>query len=82
MKKFINDIKKFWNYSSYNVKAELKALGFTELYEGKSWNIEKGKGYFVISPQDNFEELFSRKADKKRKLYNGMLKCDVYMFFK
>ncbi len=30
-----------------NVKAELKALGFTELYEGKSWNIEKGKGYFV-----------------------------------
>ena len=43
---------------------------------------EKGKGYFVISPQDNFEELFARKADKKRKLYNGMLKCDVYMFFK
>ena len=30
-----------------NVKAELKALGFTELYEGKSWNIEKGKDYFV-----------------------------------
>ncbi len=43
---------------------------------------EKGKGYFVISPQDNFEELFCRTADKKRKLYNGMLKCDVYMFFK
>lgn len=30
-----------------NVKAELKALGFAELYEGKAWNIEKGKGYFV-----------------------------------
>ena len=25
MKKFINDVKKFWNYSSYNVKAELKS---------------------------------------------------------
>ena len=30
-----------------NVKAELKAMGFAELYEGKAWNIEKGKGYFV-----------------------------------
>lgn len=30
-----------------NVKAELNALGFAELYEGKAWNIEKGKGYFV-----------------------------------
>ena len=30
-----------------NVKAELKALGYAELCEGKSWNIECGKGYFV-----------------------------------
>lgn len=30
-----------------NVKAELKALEFTELYEGLKWNIEKGKSYFV-----------------------------------
>lgn len=30
-----------------NVKNELKALGFTELCEGESWNVEKGKGYFV-----------------------------------
>ena len=55
-----------------------------ELYKvlGSVLPNEKGKGYFVISPQDNFEELFARKADKKRKLYNGMLKCDLYMFFK
>lgn len=30
-----------------NVKAELLNLGFAELYEGTSWNIERGKGYFV-----------------------------------
>ncbi len=30
-----------------NVKAELKALGFTELCEGSKWNIEFGKNYFV-----------------------------------
>ena len=55
-----------------------------EIYKimGKVLPQEKGKGYFVISPQDNFEELFNRQADKKRKLYNGMLKCNLYMFFK
>lgn len=30
-----------------NIKAELSALGFTKLIEGMSWNIERGKGYFV-----------------------------------
>ena len=30
-----------------NIKAELKEKGFAELCEGKCWNIEKGKGYFV-----------------------------------
>ena len=30
-----------------NVKSELKQKGFYELCEGKTWDIEKGKGYFV-----------------------------------
>ncbi|MBQ8572712.1 MAG: M18 family aminopeptidase [Ruminococcus sp.] len=30
-----------------NIKEELKGEGFTELYEGKPWNIEIGKSYFV-----------------------------------
>lgn len=30
-----------------NVRAVLKAQGFTELCEGHKWNIGKGKGYFV-----------------------------------
>ena len=25
-------------------------------------------------------ELFGRTADKKRKLYNGMLKCDLFQY--
>ena len=37
-----------------NVKAELKALGFVELCEGKSWNIECGKGYFVSRNNSSF----------------------------
>lgn len=38
--------------------------------------------YYVISPCENFEKLFDRPADKRRKLYNGMLKCDMYCYFK
>ncbi len=37
---------------------------------------------YVISPHEEFEKFFGRKADKKRKLYNGMIKCDLYMYFK
>ena len=37
---------------------------------------------FIISPHEEFERFFGRKADKKRKLYNGMIKCDLYMYFK
>ena len=35
---------------------------------------------FVITSEPEFEHYFGRRADKKRKLYNGMIKCDYYMF--
>jgi putative N6-adenine-specific DNA methylase len=38
--------------------------------------------YYIISPHDDFENLFGRPADKRRKLYNGMLKCQLYMYYK
>lgn len=37
---------------------------------------------YVISPHEDFERFFGKKADKKRKLYNGMIKCNLYMYFK
>lgn len=37
--------------------------------------------YFVISPDEGFERLFGRRADKRRKLYNGMLKCTLYAYY-
>ena len=38
--------------------------------------------YYVITSDEQFENLFKRKADKRRKLYNGNLKCQLYMYFK
>jgi len=36
----------------------------------------------VLSSHTEFERCFGRGADRKRKLYNGMLKCDVFMYGK
>ncbi|MBQ3870644.1 MAG: class I SAM-dependent RNA methyltransferase [Clostridia bacterium] len=41
-----------------------------------SWQI------YIISSCDDFERYYKRKADKVRKLYNGMIKCNYYQFFK
>ena len=37
---------------------------------------------YVITPDEEFEDIFGAKADKNRKLYNGMLMCRLYMYFK
>ena len=37
---------------------------------------------YIISSDEGFESYFGKKADKKRKLYNGMIKCNLYMYFK
>ncbi|MBR5524948.1 MAG: class I SAM-dependent RNA methyltransferase [Clostridia bacterium] len=55
-----------------------------ELYKvmGKVFVPKPGWSYAIISPHEQFETLFGRPADKRRKLYNGMLKCQLYMYYK
>lgn len=38
--------------------------------------------YTIISPDETFEDCYGRKADRRRKLYNGMIKCQIYMYYK
>lgn len=54
-----------------------------ELYKlmGKILVPKKDVSYYIISPHEHFEEIFNRKATKKRKLYNGMIKCYLYQYF-
>lgn len=49
---------------------------------GQRFAANKESPCFVISPHEEFEKIFGKKADKRRKLYNGMLKCQFYMYFK
>lgn len=37
---------------------------------------------YVITSHEGFERLYGRRADKVRKLYNGMIPCYFYQFFK
>jgi putative N6-adenine-specific DNA methylase len=36
---------------------------------------------YVICGDEDFERRFGRKADKRRKLYNGMISCQLYCYF-
>lgn len=55
-----------------------------ELYTvmGRRFKEGSGRKYYIISPHDEFERYFGRTADKRRKLYNGMIKCQLFMYFK
>ena len=37
---------------------------------------------YVLTSAENFETLYGRRADKVRKLYNGMIPCRFYQFFR
>jgi putative N6-adenine-specific DNA methylase len=37
--------------------------------------------YYIITSHENFEKLFGKKATKRRKLYNGMIKTTYYQYF-
>lgn len=53
-----------------------------ELYRamGERFPAREGLTCTVICPDDDFERCFGRRADKRRKLYNGMISCQVYMY--
>ena len=54
-----------------------------ELYRafGKAYDkFPEGWNLYLLSSHTEFERTFGKQADKKRKLYNGMLKCDLFMY--
>jgi len=58
-------------------KQEAEALyaGF-----GTAWRFTEHWKLYLLSSHTEFERTFGRQADKKRKLYNGMIKCDLFMY--
>ena len=52
------------------------------LYQALGRHLKYADGWkkYIITSEPEFEHYFGRRADKKRKLYNGMIKCDYYMY--
>lgn len=48
---------------------------------GKTFSALRDWSYYILTSNEQFEQQFGRKASKKRKVYNGMLKCNVYQYF-
>ena len=55
-----------------------------ELYRGFGRALRACENWqlYLLSSHTEFERCFGRTADKKRKLYNGMIKCELFMYYK
>ena len=51
-----------------------RAFGKAAARLPRGWEVD------VLSSHTEFERAFGRPADKKRKLYNGMIKCDLFTY--
>lgn len=48
---------------------------------GAQFSTFENTSIYIISPSEQFETIYGQKARKRRKLYNGMLQCQLYMYF-
>lgn len=55
-------------------EALYKALG-EKMTQHPTWSV------YVITSAENFEACYGKKADRKRKLYNGRIKADYYQYY-
>jgi putative N6-adenine-specific DNA methylase len=37
--------------------------------------------FYVLTSHPNFERIFGKRADRRRKLYNGRIECQYYQFY-
>ena len=47
---------------------------------GKAYAAAEHWSLYLICSHPEFEIAFGQKADKKRKLYNGMIRCDLFQY--
>ena len=85
------DMRNFTSDESYGVivtnppygERLMKRSEIVALYKdyAKVYNSLNDWSAFTITPVTDFERLFAKKADKKRKIYNGRLECTYYSVY-
>lgn len=87
----VQDVRDFSSSDSYGVivtnppygERLLKRSEIVSLYRdfGKVYKALDNWSIFTITPVSDYERLFGKKADKKRKIYNGKLECNYYFMY-
>ena len=49
---------------------------------GKNFSTFSPWQIYIITSHPQFERCYGRRADKTKKLYNGMIPCQLYQYFK
>ena len=57
-----------------------EAEGLYRAFGRAARTLPEGWRLVVLSSHTEFERTFGRSAEKKRKLYNGMIKCDAFFY--
>lgn len=65
----------------YGERLKVSDLARLERDLGEKINKLKTWSSYIITSDENFERNFKRKADRKRKLYNGKIKVDYYQYY-
>jgi putative N6-adenine-specific DNA methylase len=48
---------------------------------GQTFSALDSWSYYILTSHPDFEKIFGKMSDKKRKLYNGRILCNYYQFF-
>lgn len=48
---------------------------------GQIWQHNPAQGLYAITADTDFEQHFGKKANRRRKIYNGMIPCQLYMYY-
>ena len=48
---------------------------------GRTFNKFDRWSFYILTSREEFEKDFARRVDRMRKIYNGMLKCNLYQYY-
>ena len=60
---------------------DLKMAGELAQVLGRRYKEHPCQGLYAITADGEFEQHFGQKAAKRRKMYNGMIPCQIYMYY-
>ncbi|MBR5315036.1 MAG: class I SAM-dependent RNA methyltransferase [Clostridia bacterium] len=54
-----------------------------QIYRNFGFSMKHSPGFnsYIITSHPEFEHFYGKRAAKRRKLYNGMIKCELYMYY-